>query len=364
MALIVQKYGGSSLDSPEKIKVIASRIVDRFKSGDKLVIVVSATGDTTNRLELKAFNLSANPDPRELDMLISIGERESISLMSIAINSIKSDIAQSFTGSQIGLITDCNHQNARILEIKGDRLKQSIEEGHIPIIAGFQGVSTNKEITTLGRGGSDTTAVAVTAALNADHCEIYSDVKGIYTTDPKVISNAKLINELNYETMLEISSSGAKVLKDSAVEYAKRLNIKISTGQSLTGYIGTIISHDTLSKNKYTALVYNDSLFYKAIAENNPFLEKFEDIKLLQSYGSSQIIITKNSQNSCMPCYSLTIIGNGIKSDNKQLKEMYEIVNHHSKIIATELSNLKFSIYLKQPLDQLVIETIHSLFFK
>jgi len=250
MALIVQKYGGSSLASPEKIKAIAKKIVDRYNSGNKLVIVVSATGNTTNRLKNKAFELFENPDLRELDMLVSVGERESISLMSIAINSIKPGLARSYTGSQIGLITDCNHQNARILEIKGDRLKQSIEEGHIPIIAGFQGVSTNKEITTLGRGGSDTTAVAVTAALNADHCEIYSDVDGVFTTDPKIIPDAKLIKELNYDTMLEISSSGAKVLNSSAVEYAKRLNIKISAGHSSTGYIGTIISNDILNKNK------------------------------------------------------------------------------------------------------------------
>ncbi|NOR44105.1 MAG: aspartate kinase [Candidatus Delongbacteria bacterium] len=363
MALIVQKYGGSSLASPEKIKAIAERIVERYDSGDRLVIVVSATGDTTNRLRSKAFDLDDNPDHRELDMLVSIGERESISLMSIAINSIKPGLAQSFTGSQIGLITDCNHQNARILEIKGDRLKQSIEENHIPIIAGFQGVSTNKEITTLGRGGSDTTAVAVTAALNADHCEIYSDVDGVHTTDPKLVPDAKLIQELNYDTMLEISSAGAKILKDSAIEYAKRLNIKISTGHSTTGYIGTIVSNDILNKNKYTALTYNDKLSYEIFESKSLFSTDFSKIKLLQSYENKQIKITENKQNGSEPCYSLTIIGNGIKTDSELLNKMYDTIAKNSDIVATELSDLKFSIYLKQPLGQAEIEAIHSLFF-
>ncbi|MDA3837384.1 MAG: aspartate kinase [Candidatus Delongbacteria bacterium] len=361
--LIVQKYGGSSLSSPEKIKTIAKRIIERYDSGDKLVIVVSATGDTTDRLRSKAFNLSSNPDLRELDMLVSIGERESVSLMSIAINSIRPGLAQSFTGSQIGLITNCNHQNARILEIKGDRIKQSIEEDHISIIAGFQGVSTKKEITTLGRGGSDTTAVAVTAALNANHCEIYSDVAGVHTTDPKIVPDAKLIKELNYDTMLEIASSGAKVLKDSAVEYAKRLNIKISTGHSSTGYIGTIISNDILNKNKYTALVYNDKLSYEIVENKSLFSTDISKIKLFQSYENHNIMITEKCSNNDKQCYSLTIVGNGIKTNGELLKQMYNTIAINADIIATELSDLKFSVYLSKPLDTTTIKITHSLFF-
>jgi len=328
-----------------------------------LVIVVSATGNTTDRLRSKAFELSDNPDHRELDMLVSIGERESISLMSIAINSIRSELAQSFTGSQIGLITDCNHQNARILEIKGDRLKRAIEEGHIPIIAGFQGVSTKKEITTLGRGGSDTTAVTVTAALNADHCEIYSDVDGVHTTDPGLVSNAKLIKELDYDTMLAISSTGAKILKDSAIEYAKRLGVKISTGQSSTGYLGTIISDDIMNNNKYTALVYNDKLFYEIQENKDIFSTNLTEIKLFQSFDAKQIKITENEQTDGKPCYSLTIVGNGIKTDSELLKNMYKSIEKHSEIIATELSDLKFSVYFQQPLNSSIVEVIHRLFF-
>ena len=363
MALIVQKYGGSSLSSPEKIKVIAKRIVERYDSGDKLVIVVSATGDTTDNLRSKAFDLSDNPDHRELDMLVSIGERESISLMSIAINSIRSELAQSFTGSQIGLITDCNHQNARILEIKGDRLKQSIEEKHIPIIAGFQGVSTDKEITTLGRGGSDTTAVAVTAALKADHCEIYSDVDGVHTTDPKLIPEAKLIKELDYDTMMAISSAGAKILKDSAIEYAKRLNIKISTGQSSTGYIGTIVSNDILNKNKYTALIYNDKLSYEILKNEKHFSTNLSKTILYQSFDAKHLKITEDISDNGNKCYSLSIVGNGIKTDGELLKNMYKTIDQHSEIIATELTDLKFSIYLKNPLSLEIIDSIHSTFF-
>ncbi|MBN2788744.1 MAG: aspartate kinase [Candidatus Delongbacteria bacterium] len=362
--LVVQKYGGSSLDSPDKIKAIAERVVARYLNGDKLVLVVSAAGNTTNKLQDKAFELSTVPDPRELDMLVSIGERESISLMSIAINSIKPGLARSFTGSQIGLITDCNHRNARILEIKGDRLKQALEEGRIPVIAGFQGVSINKEITTLGRGGSDTTAVAVTAALNADHCEIYSDVIGVYSSDPKVIPDANLIKELDYDTMLEISSSGAKVLKDSAVEYAKRLGIKIFTGLSSNGYMGTIISKDVLNKNKYTALVYNDKLVYKLnTASEDTDFSCLDKVKLFQTFGDSKIIIFEDENSTFERCYSLTVVGSGTRSDKVALDKMHNFIKEVSNIIAVEISDIKFAVYFENIIDQKMINKIHSLFF-
>jgi aspartate kinase len=283
LALIVQKYGGSSLATPEKIRALAERIVARYDKGDRLVIVVSAMGNTTNQLEAKANALSKDPDPREVDMLISIGERESISLVAIAINSIRPGLAISFTGSQIGLITDNNHRNARILEIKGDRLVDALGKGKIPIIAGFQGVSIDKQITTLGRGGSDTTAVAVTAAIKADACEIYSDVIGVYSADPKICDAPVLIKELDYETMLTISSLGAKVLKDAAVEYAHRLGVKITTGLTWTGETGTTVSAVTsLDRNKFFSLVQNDKLSYFTYAavslprrpERHPLLPK------------------------------------------------------------------------------------------
>lgn len=366
MSLVVQKYGGSSLATPDKIKALAKRIIERYDSGDKLVIVVSAMGGTTNNLEAKANELSSNPDPREVDMLISIGERESISLMAIAINAMRPGLAVSFTGSQIGLITDNNHRNARILEIKGDRLVDALNKGKIPIIAGFQGVSIDKQITTLGRGGSDTTAVAVTAALKADACEIYSDVVGVYSADPKICDSPVLIKELNYETMLTISSLGAKVLKDAAVEYAHRLGVKITTGLTWTGETGTTICDSaSLDKNKFASLVQNDKLSY---VNTRPDLEIPDDLSKIrffqQSSSDSTIIYNHLPKNSgSIQCFSLAIVGSGLRSEPEKLNEMKNILSKTNQILALDLSDIKFEVYTKSAIAKDTFNKIHGIFF-
>ncbi|MCG2760554.1 MAG: aspartate kinase [Candidatus Delongbacteria bacterium] len=366
MPLVVQKYGGSSLATPEKIKSLAKRIIERYDSGTKLVIVVSAVGQTTDNLEKKAFELSPNPDARELDMLISVGERESISLMTIAINSIRPGLAISFTGSQIGLITDTNHRNARILEIKGDRLVEALEKCKIPVIAGFQGVSTEKQITTLGRGGSDTTAVAVTAALNADICEIYSDVTGVYSADPRLCESAVLNKELDYETMLTISSLGAKVLKDAAVEYAHRLNIKISTGLNSSGELGTIISNSAaLDRNKFVSLVYNDKLSYKILYKEDSIFDNLSKIRYFQKSGSGGMVIFNQlySNSDSEKCCSLSIVSSGIRSEGDKLLLMRNILFDNNEILAFDISDLKFEIFVKNQIDKAIIQKIHGIFF-
>lgn len=365
MALVVQKYGGSSLDSPEKITSLAQRIIARYDSGDRLVIVVSAVGKTTDGLEDKAHELSADPDPREVDMLISVGERESISLMAIAINNIRPGLAISFTGSQIGLITDNRHRNARILEIKGDRLVEALDKGRIPIIAGFQGVSTDKQITTLGRGGSDTTAVAVAAALRADHCEIYSDVKGVYSADPKLCPDAVLIEHLDHNTMLTISSLGAKVLRDAAVEYAHRLGVNITTGLSLTGETGSLISVDScLSKNKFISLVTAENLPYKTNDSCDILQGDLENIRFFQQTPSGGIVIynSLSSSKHRFCCCSTALVGAGIRSENKKLYRMKELLLPLN-ILAIELSDMKFEIYTDYAVSKVVFNELHSLFF-
>ncbi len=365
MGLIVQKYGGSSLDSPEKIKVLARRIVDRYDSGDRLVIVVSAVGKTTDTLEARAALLSACPDPREVDMIISVGERESISLMAIAINDIRPGLAVSFTGSQIGLITDNNHRNARILEIRGDRLVEALEKGRIPVIAGFQGISTEKQITTLGRGGSDTTAVAVAAALKADLCEIYSDVRGVYSADPKFCPDAVLIEHLDHNTMLTISSLGAKVLRDAAVEYAHRLGVNITTGLSRTGDTGSLICVDPrLNRNKFVSLVRNENLFY-AVGQNDGHLcDDLQNIRFFQrtESGSTAIYSSKPNSTESLCCNSTSIVGFGIRSEQEKLCRMQELLRP-SKIIAFELTDIKFEIYTENVVKKDVFNDLHSLFF-
>jgi aspartate kinase len=366
MSLVVQKYGGSSLATPEKIKTLAQRIIARYDSGDRLVIVVSAMGGTTNSLEAKAIELSPNPDPREVDMLISIGERESISLMAIAINAMRPGLAVSFTGSQIGLITDNNHRNARILEIKGDRLVEALKKNKIPIIAGFQGVSIDKQITTLGRGGSDTTAVAVSAALKADACEIYSDVIGVYSADPKICDAPVLIKELDYETMLTISSLGAKVLKDAAVEYAHRLGVKITTGLTWTGETGTTVSESgSLDKNKFASIIQNDKLSYKNEKNDNDIPADLSNIRFFQKSSSGSTIIYNHlpKDSGSIQCFSLAIVGSGLRSESDKLNEMKNILSLSNEIIALDLSEIKFEVYSKSLISREVFNKIHTVFF-
>ena len=239
MGLVVQKYGGSSVADAEGIKRVARRIVDTKKAGHEVVVVVSAMGDTTDELIDLAEQVSPFPAGRELDMLLTSGERISMALLAMAIKSLGHE-AQSFTGSQAGVITDSVHNKARIIDVTPGRIRTALDQGNIAIVAGFQGVSQDsKDITTLGRGGSDTTAVALAAALDAECCEIYTDVDGVFTADPRVVKKARKIDEIGYEDMLELASSGSKVLLARCVEYARRYNMPIHVRSSFSGNVGT-----------------------------------------------------------------------------------------------------------------------------
>ncbi|MET7394656.1 aspartate kinase [Dactylosporangium sp. NPDC005572] len=242
MALIVQKYGGSSVANAERIKRVAERIVDTRKAGNEVVVVVSAMGDTTDELLDLASQVSPVPAGRELDMLLTAGERISMALLAMAINNLGYE-ARSYTGSQAGVITTSTHGRARIIDVTPGRLRGALDEGAIAIVAGFQGVSQDtKDITTLGRGGSDTTAVALAAALQADVCEIYTDVDGIFTADPRVAKNARHIKEITYEEMLELAACGAKVLHLRSVEYARRFSLPIHVRSSYSTANGTMVT--------------------------------------------------------------------------------------------------------------------------
>lgn len=244
MGLVVQKYGGSSVADAEGIKRVAKRIVEAKKNGKQVVVVVSAMGDTTDELIDLAGEVSPVASGREFDMLLTAGERISMALLAMAIKSLGHE-AQSFTGSQAGLITDSAHNKARIIDVTPGRIKSSVDEGNIAIVAGFQGVSQDsKDITTLGRGGSDTTAVALAAALDAEVCEIYTDVDGVFTADPRVVTKAKKIDRISFEDMLELASSGSKVLLHRCVEYARRYNIPIHVRSSFSGLKGTWVSNE------------------------------------------------------------------------------------------------------------------------
>jgi aspartate kinase len=243
LALIVQKFGGSSVGDADKIKHVASRVIATQAAGNQVVVVVSAMGDTTDELLDLANSVSVDPSksPRELDMLLTSGERISMSLLAIAINA-QGARSQSFTGSQAGIVTDSVHGNARIAEVTPERIRLSLDAGNIAIVAGFQGFSREtQDITTLGRGGSDTTAVALAAGLDADLCEIYSDVDGVYTSDPRVIKGAKKLDHIDVESMLELAAAGAKILHIRAVEFARRHNVDLRVRSTFSDNPGTIV---------------------------------------------------------------------------------------------------------------------------
>ncbi|MDR7279835.1 aspartate kinase [Catenuloplanes atrovinosus] len=242
MALVVQKYGGSSVANAERIKRVAERIVAARKAGNDVVAVVSAMGDTTDELLDLAHQISPLPPGRELDMLLTAGERISMALLAMAIHNLGFE-ARSYTGSQAGVMTTSVHGRARIIDVTPGRLQSALDEGAIAIVAGFQGVSQDtKDVTTLGRGGSDTTAVALAAALGADVCEIYTDVDGVFTADPRIVPNARHIKTITYEEMLELAACGAKVLHLRSVEYARRANLPIHVRSSYSNNNGTMVT--------------------------------------------------------------------------------------------------------------------------
>jgi aspartate kinase len=239
VALVVQKYGGSSVADADGIKRVAQRIVGTRKAGNRVVVVVSAMGDSTDELRDLAKQVSPAPPGRELDMLLTAGERISMALLAMAIANLGLE-ARSFTGSQAGVITDSTHGKARIIDITPGRIQTALEDGAIPIVAGFQGVSqTTKDITTLGRGASDTTAVALAAALGADYCEIFTDVDGVFTADPRIVPSAQRMPRISYEEMLEMAACGAKVLMLRCVEYARRYSMPIHVRSSFSNREGT-----------------------------------------------------------------------------------------------------------------------------
>ena len=242
MALVVQKYGGSSVADADGIKRVAQRIVATRKAGHSVVVVVSAMGDTTDELRDLANQVSPLPPGRELDMLLTAGERISMALLAMAIANLGLE-GRSFTGSQAGVITDSAHGKARIIDVTPGRIQLALDDGAIPIVAGFQGVSQDtKDITTLGRGASDTTAVALAAALGADVCEIYTDVDGVFTADPRIVRGAQRIPRISYEEMLEMAACGAKVLMLRCVEYARRYSIPIHVRSSFSNRAGTWVT--------------------------------------------------------------------------------------------------------------------------
>ncbi|MES1037987.1 MULTISPECIES: aspartate kinase [Peribacillus] len=261
MALIVQKFGGTSVGSVEKIKNVANRVIEEAENGNEVVVVVSAMGKTTDQLVSMARDISGTPSKREMDMLLTTGEQVTISLLTMALIE-EGHEAISYTGWQAGMQTESVHGNARILNIDATRIQAQLQKKKIVVVAGFQGTDANGEITTLGRGGSDTTAVAIAAALNADRCDIYTDVTGVFTTDPRYIKGARKLQSISYDEMLELANLGAGVLHPRAVEYAKNYQIPLEVRSSMERESGTIIEEEaTMEENLIVrGIAFEDSI--------------------------------------------------------------------------------------------------------
>lgn len=259
MALVVQKYGGTSVGSPERISRVADRIVATRAAGNEVVVVVSAMGSTTDELIALAEAVNSRPPAREMDMLLTAGERISMSLTAMAI-AARGVEAVSFTGSQAGIITDSAHGQAKIQEIRGTRVREALAEGKVAIVAGFQGVDPDsRDVTTLGRGGSDATAVALAAALEADVCEIYTDVDGVFTADPRIVPEARKLDELSFDEMLELSAGGAGVLMTRSVEFGRRFGIPIHVRSSFIDSEGTWVREDTMEQAIISGIAHDVS---------------------------------------------------------------------------------------------------------
>ena len=243
MTLIVEKFGGTSVGSVERINAVADHLIKKHRDGEQLVVVVSAMSGETNRLIGLANELNESPPPREMDVLLSTGEQVTIALLSMALQK-RGNSARSYTGGQVSINTDNVHSRARILDIDGEKIKSDLEKGRIVVVAGFQGVDSSGNITTLGRGGSDTTAVAIAAAINASECRIYTDVDGIYTTDPRVVPNARRLESITAEEMLELASLGAKVLQTRSVEFAGKYKVPLRVLSSFVEGPGTLITYE------------------------------------------------------------------------------------------------------------------------
>jgi aspartate kinase len=240
---IVMKFGGTSVGDPQKLKDVAARIVAAHAEGTRVVAVLSAMGDTTDELVRLAYEISPRPEPRELDMLISVGERISCALAAMAIHDL-GDEAISLTGSQAGIVTDTVHGKAKIVDVRARRIHEALDQDKVVLVAGFQGISTSLDITTLGRGGSDTTAVALAAALAASHCEIYTDVAGVFSADPRIVPNARKLHAVSYDEMLELSASGAKVLQLRSVEVARNYGVKLHVRSTFSDDDGTWVTEE------------------------------------------------------------------------------------------------------------------------
>ena len=404
MALIVQKYGGTSVADPERIRAVAEHVAFTKRHGNDVVVVVSAMGKSTDNLLKLANDVSSVQPARELDMLLTTGERISMTLVCMALAGVGID-AISFTGSQVGIITDTVHTKAKILEVKGDRVREALAQGKVCVVAGFQGVSTDKEITTLGRGGSDTTAVALAAALDADSCEIYTDVTGVFSADPRLVPQARKLRELSFDEMLEMAGAGSKVLALRSVEFARNHNVPIHVRSSFTWEEGTwvrgideerkrkmeepIISgvvHD-VGEAKMTLLGVPDrpgvsALLFESLAAanvnvdmivQNTSIDGTTDISFTLPIGditTAEPILTKvgaevgaTGINKDENIVKLSLVGAGMKSSPGIAAKMFRVLADNGvNIEMISTSTIRISVVVERSQLEKAVRALHTAF--
>jgi len=389
MKIIVQKFGGTTIETPEKIKIVAKHLAKKKDEGFDIIAVVSAMGKDTDKLHQLAYSISKTPDPRELDMLISIGERKSIALLSMALKDLGYK-AISFTGSQAAIITDNNFNNARILEIGAKRVKNALRKDKIVIVAGYQGVSKfEKEITTLGRGGTDTTAVAIAYSLKAEYCEIFTDVPGVLTVDPKYVDKPKLLKRINYSQMMEMSFLGSEVLEPRSVEIASKHNIKLKVNSLSHKTNGTSIEKiDSLEKVVIIGIAVDNDIFSIEFTTNQNFLADLLDelsknnIIFRNFYNvnnNSYKIIFHNKDSNLFQTIvktfnindykiyrsysSISVIGNGCGNSIEIMKKIIgTLKSMNIKPISIDTSEIKISILIDKKYRDKFIKELSDIF--
>jgi len=401
MALIVQKYGGTSVGSPERIQAVAERVIRTRKAGDQVVVVLSAMSGETDRLLALAHRVSPHPDERELDLLLSTGERVTIALLAMALRE-RGYAARSFTGRQVGIVTDDVHTRARIERVAADRVRDALAEDVIPVVAGFQGINEKSDVTTLGRGGSDTTAVALAAALRADRCDIYTDVDGVYTTDPSIVPTAARLDKISYEEMLEMASLGAKVLQTRSVEFAMKYLVPVrvlsSFSDAPTGTLVTkedrdmeqvVVSGVTYDRNqaKITLLGVPDrpgiaARLFGGIAKENIVVDMI--IQNISQEGLTDISFTvpRGDAKKAMDLVStlvreigandvqltediakVSIVGVGMRSHSGVAATMFETLAREGiNIMMISTSEIKISCVVDTKYTELAVRALHEAF--
>lgn len=360
MEVVIQKFGGKLLETAEHIRRAAKFVIDTKTGGEHPVVVVSAPGSTTDKFLEMVREVSSDPDQRELDMLLSVGERTAMALLAIAIIDMSPYRAVSFTGSQVGIITDTKHTDAKVLEVRGYRIKEALEKDYIPIVAGFQGVSTEREITTLGRGGSDTTAVALGIALKANRCELVKDHGGVFTADPEIIPEALQHKEIDYQTLSEITSAGAKVINSRAVTLAGQHNLNISV-VAPDKSTQTIVSGRTLDVFGVSSIVLEADLFLLKLCDSEQVPDLAGD-RYFSIEGKS-IVLSKRD----IPGYnaerveliSLTGWGDSLKNDvSRSIREYLDTQQVHPKV--TVFDSNKIMLVIAKGCGRDLVKKLHD----